>query len=652
MALERRFFLFDVPEPGASALTNAQVLAMLAVQAEARWIVIRRRESDDDVYFACPRAALQQILAAARPDKPFGATLRSSPVPKAPPLDTTRYRSTGISPAVVLDEGVLIGVTVPVGRPTRGASGTVIRSLDTTRGGFHVLMHDGDVGPQELTSPEHGDASQDTPHRLEAFMPGEVALGQSAALVVTLDRIDQALAAKGDIGLKFGEPLQITVQGDAFLKAPSDNSRPIALRAGETSAALQFNFTAISVGEAKARVFGFRGDRCVARINLPVRTVGPGVPADTAAWARDESRLFPADRSTTPDLRLVVIEGVGEIKFDLYAGTKRIEDFPPVPVRDLARYMRQFADSVEGLSVTKPGSAEAARRKLEAWGSGLFSDLIPGALQQLLWAQPDAVTLQICSDDAWIPWEACRLVRVGPDNRVEEGRFFAEAFAMTRWLHGSTAPHRLRMSRCALVVPTTSGLETAERERAFYRGLAGEKREVTEIEPRYLALTRAMAKGTFDAWHYCGHANAGPIDGGDRAALRLDGNETMTADLFAGTVQNALIPRPLIFFNACQSAMGGDAMTGVGGWARRFIRCRGGRPGAAAFIGTYWSIYDTAAYRFATALYDNLCRQGQAIGLAARNARRNAMVNDGQDDPLSWLAYTVYADPLATLEEP
>jgi hypothetical protein len=128
----------------------------------------------------------------------------------------------------------------------------------------------------------------------------------------------------------------------------------------------------------------------------------------------------------------------------------------------------------------------------------------------------------------------------------------------------------------------------------------------------------------------------------------------MRADLFAGAVENALAPAPLIFFNACQSAMGGRTPVGVGGWAHRFIRPNPERHGAAAFIGTYWSVYEHSAHAFAKALYTGL-DAGMTIGLAAREARRAAMRFDAEGvpaDPLSWLAYTVYADPLATLEKP
>jgi CHAT domain-containing protein len=107
-----------------------------------------------------------------------------------------------------------------------------------------------------------------------------------------------------------------------------------------------------------------------------------------------------------------------------------------------------------------------------------------------------------------------------------------------------------------------------------------------------------------------------------------------------------LRPGPFVFFNACQSAQGGLTLTGVGGWAQRFIRPSFDRFAAAAFIGSYWSVYDEAAHAFATSLYPRIFA-GEPIGEAVKEARRAVR---SAADPLTWLAYTVYADPLATEE--
>ncbi|HSN88522.1 MAG TPA: CHAT domain-containing protein, partial [Thermoanaerobaculia bacterium] len=66
--------------------------------------------------------------------------------------------------------------------------------------------------------------------------------------------------------------------------------------------------------------------------------------------------------------------------------------------------------------------------------------------------------------------------------------------------------------------------------------------------------------------------------------------------------------------------------------------------GAGAFIGPYWSVRDQAAGSFARAFYRELLT-GEPIGEAARRARLE--VREKHPGNPTWLAYTVYADPLA-----
>ena len=80
-------------------------------------------------------------------------------------------------------------------------------------------------------------------------------------------------------------------------------------------------------------------------------------------------------------------------------------------------------------------------------------------------------------------------------------------------------------------------------------------------------------------------------------------------------------------------------LTGMGGWASRFLKA-----GAGGFLGAYWSIYDEPALNFAKAFYDRLFA-GDPVGKAAREAR---LAIKGTGDP-TWLAYTVFADPMASV---
>jgi CHAT domain-containing protein len=82
------------------------------------------------------------------------------------------------------------------------------------------------------------------------------------------------------------------------------------------------------------------------------------------------------------------------------------------------------------------------------------------------------------------------------------------------------------------------------------------------------------------------------------------------------------------------------SLTGAGGFAQRFLEA-----GAGAFIGTYWSVYDQPAIDFAKATYNRLLA-GTPIARAVKEAR-NQIQSSGD---ATWLAYTVFADPLSAVQ--
>ena len=98
--------------------------------------------------------------------------------------------------------------------------------------------------------------------------------------------------------------------------------------------------------------------------------------------------------------------------------------------------------------------------------------------------------------------------------------------------------------------------------------------------------------------------------------------------------------QPFVFLNACQIGQGGMSLTNIGGWAKQFLFA-----GAGAFIGAYWSVYDQAACNFAKELYTRLLA-GSPMASAVREARLAIKALGDR----TWLAYTAFADPMATVQ--
>jgi CHAT domain-containing protein len=97
---------------------------------------------------------------------------------------------------------------------------------------------------------------------------------------------------------------------------------------------------------------------------------------------------------------------------------------------------------------------------------------------------------------------------------------------------------------------------------------------------------------------------------------------------------------PLVFLNACRTDGQAPLYTTVEGWASSFLRA-----GAGAFIGSLWEVVDTSASTYAQEFY-RAALAGYSLGESTRQARD--AIRDNPGDP-TWLAYTFYGDPAATV---
>jgi hypothetical protein len=434
------------------------------------------------------------------------------------------------------------------------------------------------------------------------------------------------------------------VEGDArgTLEVPAE---------GE-SLPLQFKLKALDEGKGEIRILAFHLGEPLGVITLePTVTAAARSRArgrTTTATAEKKGKKLVAPSQQVPDLSLFIEEreagGALEFVIRLSAPDPGLElnlrPFGPfrleVPPAD---FFETFFKEIEDLPLETPKQREVAERKLAAKGAFLTESLLPLELRDTLWEIRDRISsIIIQSEEPWIPWEMCRLMGRDGD-RVIEGPFLCEAYSVTRWLPGEGFKRPLRLSNLALIVPADSGLPLATAERDYVLSLAANGRAVTAIAPNFSDVQDAFTAGIYDAWHFTGHGavrDANP----DRSSIILADDEAFTPEDVSGQAANVGIPRPLVFINACQVGRGGMGLTGIGGWARRFVQT-----GAGAFIGAYWSVYDEPAFAFAKEVYTRLL-DGKTIGDAVREAR--AAIRAGGDP--TWLAYTVFADPLATIE--
>lgn len=483
---------------------------------------------------------------------------------------------------------------------------------------------------------------------LEAEFPERVQIGSVATLSVYT-----AGEAPSEHGLALevrpADRIDIVVQPrTGFVLDESDDRATLTIPDSGESKHVQFKLKAVEAGPGSIRVRAFLRGEPLGVISLaPVVVPEAGQAVPDPRPKRSRSGRLTAPSPQLPDLTVFVEEWEAgddtQYRILLTANDPALElnlhTYGPFTLElDPAKFFDEFFTEIEKLPLGTKAERDLADRRLAAKGTYLSHTLLPEDLREKLWSVRDRISsIIVQSEEPWIPWELCKLT--GKDGgRVVEGPFLCEAYTMTRWLPGVGFKRPLTLRNLALVVPDDSGLPLSGAERSYVQSLAQGRRKVTEVPATFAKLQDAFAKGVYDAWHFTGHG-AARDENPDQSPILLAGGESFTPESLSGAAANVGITHPIVFINACQVGRAGMALTGIGGWANRFIEA-----GAGAFIGAYWSVYDEAAYAFATEVYTRLLR-GDPVGQAVRDARL-AIRRPG--DP-TWLAYTVFADPLATV---
>lgn len=173
-------------------------------------------------------------------------------------------------------------------------------------------------------------------------------------------------------------------------------------------------------------------------------------------------------------------------------------------------------------------------------------------------------------------------------------------------------------------------------------GLRSDNRTVSPVRATSSDVMSVFKAGTFDVIHFIGHGEIPDPGNASSARVVLSGASYLDAGSIRGAARNFGRTRPLVFLNACRLGSASPGLVGPAGFASAMLDA-----GSAAFVGTHWDVVDEKAHEFATVLYARLV-VGEPIGRAALAAR---LAIKDPDDP-TWLAYTVFASPTASIAVP
>jgi CHAT domain len=355
-----------------------------------------------------------------------------------------------------------------------------------------------------------------------------------------------------------------------------------------------------------------------AEIRHAPKLSGPGDPPDVTIYIKHTTGLhydiYVRTAEDKPDSQLRLIDQL---------------EFPQPPDEYLKTLFEDLDRKTGGGISNKEFDAEV--KKI---GNNLYNKLFhEEGFKRFYWeymeALPDDATVQIISDEPYIPWELLRPFRQRLDGRWVSGDYLSQRFALSRWLSGPQRGSKLPLLRVVLVEPP-SDLEWVEEEVQTIKEIPGlSVRVIREKE----ALEEFFQTGEADVVHFACHG-AFQADNPARSVLLLGDHMLCPDDVIAENCNFGRV-QPLVFLNACDSGRQGIGLTGLDGWAQAFIHA-----GVGFFVGSMWKTTDQLAYEFAKAFYQRL-QAGDCVAEAMRRARKDIVMSGDA----TYLSYTLYAHP-------
>ena len=472
---------------------------------------------------------------------------------------------------------------------------------------------------------------------LQGRFPERVRLGEEVTLLVRLGlqpgaRLEAGLAplAVPEAGL---DVVLLLVDSPGFtLRSPERQAVRVMPRQDSGWAA--FELQATGDGVHTLRVEAFAGGTGLGGLAVQV-SVDPGTPTGPSVERSSPAAVTPPGQgevslllSYDPDrqvYRYRLVDSGGYYSEE--AATNRLLQPPGEAVEQLVAQLNTLARGQAAWD------AATTRDWLQGQGIALWNSFIPQALQREFWQRRDRITqMTIVSDGDPVPWEL--LYPFAPGG--QDAGFLVDQFPVARRRYGPRPPGRLQLAAADLVL-SGDGLAAAPAEIAALDGLLRGRGTGSRVAS---ATCRACCRPSSGAMSgCCTSAATTPLP----AAPRMPRGSCSADQPFEPVFLEPHAGRfasPLVFLNACRTDGQAPLYTTVEGWAASFLRA-----GAGAFIGSLWEVTDTSASTYAQEFYQ-AALGGHTLGESARQARD--AIRDNPGDP-TWLAYTLYGDPAATV---
>lgn len=484
-------------------------------------------------------------------------------------------------------------------------------------------------GPQRYEPEPLG---QERGHYLRGQCPDGVRVGETFSVLagVVRDAQDNAPPQRFAIGDQ-GRRVLLVLHAPG-LQVLSGQRRTIRVMPGEDPAPVMFELRGDSPGVRQITITAWLGGAYLGELALEVSV------------SRYRIRRS-AHRDTFAAIDASPVQGAVSlvVRYDPARNSHRFEfrdeDSPEEVTSDLAYEpgprVEQTLAVLELMARGRGGYSPAETRDyLVSVGAGLWRELIPAQLREQFWDRRDRISqLTILADRDAVPWEL-----LYPLDRGHDAGFLVEQFPVTRLVFGRRPSRSLGLFPPWFVLPDGSPSQAHDEISALLRMFRPQPQAAEPVVSALTPLLDLISAGEFGLLHFACH-NA--FDAAFGPSISLDGGQFTPTELTTAAIGQSLArSAPTVFINACRGAGASPSYHQLDDWARAFLEA-----GAAAVIGSLWTVRDSAARDFAGELYGHLLA-GVTLGEAVMRARRAAAGAPG--DP-TWLAYAVYGDPRATI---
>jgi CHAT domain len=486
------------------------------------------------------------------------------------------------------------------------------------------------VPPDEPVRPGSAPTGEPRQRYLLGQCPDTVAPGRPFSLLVRI------ATSGGGAGLKaFDVPPEgldvLIVVHAPGMRVLGGERRTLRVPADGDSEPVMFELQADAPGAARISVTAWQGGNYLGE--LPVEVTALRGAAET--WPHDTRAALAGDTAdgvVTLEVRYDPARQVYHFQFhdiDNPRAERHSLSYDPGPL------VESLVNDLDSLAQGRVGySAAETRDYLIDAGARLWQQLLPQQVRDQFWERQHRIRqLTIIADRDAVPWEL-----LYPMDRGRDMGFLVEQFPVTRDLFDRPPLRRsLRLRPARFVLPSGSPAAAADEIAALSR-LIDAGPPAAPVLAGFTPLRELITHGDFGLLHFACHNRFSPVGG---PSINLDSRPFTVTNMETARINRTLQPSaPLVFINACRTAGLAATYNRLDGWADAFMQA-----GAGAFVGSLWSVTDDVARDFASEFYAQLTA-GRPLGEAVAAARRAAASQPG--DP-TWLAYTVYGHPRATL---